>query len=81
MARSRYTITRVLGSIQRWLGRLEARYVGMATTHGQHVLAAMGGTLQNPGEHHLQCSLKVSIGALIRSDTPPLAGQCTGNRG
>jgi hypothetical protein len=41
MARNRYTIVRVLGSIPRWLGRLEARYVGMATTHGQHVLAAI----------------------------------------
>jgi hypothetical protein len=41
MARSRYTIAHVLGRIPRWLGRLEARYVGMATTHGQHVLAAI----------------------------------------
>jgi transposase, IS5 family len=40
-ARSRYTIARVLGSRQRWFGKLEARYVGMATTHGQHVLAAI----------------------------------------
>jgi transposase, IS5 family len=41
MARSRYTIARVLGSRQRGLGRLEARYVGMAKTHRQHVLEAI----------------------------------------
>jgi hypothetical protein len=41
MVRSRYTIARVLRSIERWLGRLEARSIGMATTHGQHVLAAI----------------------------------------
>jgi IS5 family transposase len=60
MVRSRYTIARVLESIQRWLGRLEARYVGTAKTHGQHVLAAIAYTLiQTPGDHHLQRSLKV----------------------
>jgi IS5 family transposase len=37
----RYKIERVFGSIKRWFGRLEARYVGMAKTHGQHVLEAL----------------------------------------
>ncbi len=37
----RYKIERVFGSIKRWLGRLEARYVGMAKIHGQHVLEAI----------------------------------------
>ena len=37
----RYKIERVFGSIKRWFGRLEARYVGMAKTHGQHVLEAI----------------------------------------
>jgi transposase, IS5 family len=37
----RYKIERVFGSIKRWFGRLEARYVGLAKTHGQHVLEAM----------------------------------------
>ena len=41
IGRSRYKIERVFGSIKRWFGRLEARYVGMAKTHGQHVLEAM----------------------------------------
>ncbi len=41
IGRSRYKIERVFGSIQRWFGRLEARYVGMAKTHGQHVLEAL----------------------------------------
>lgn len=41
VGRSRYKIERVFGSIKRWFGRLEARYVGMAKTHGQHVLEAM----------------------------------------
>jgi hypothetical protein len=56
MARSRYTIVRVLGSIPRWLGRLEAsRYVGMTKTHGQHVLEALAYKLiQPPGDHHPQ---------------------------
>ena len=37
----RYKIERVFGSIKRWFGRLEARYVGMAKTHRQHVLEAL----------------------------------------
>ena len=41
IGRSRYKIERVFGSIQRWFGRLEARYVGLAKTHGQHVLEAI----------------------------------------
>ena len=41
ICRSRYKIERVFGSIKRWFGRLEARYVGMAKTHGQHVLEAI----------------------------------------
>jgi IS5 family transposase len=41
IGRSRYKIERVFGSIKRWFGRLEARYVGMAKTHGQHVLEAL----------------------------------------
>jgi len=41
IGRSRYKIERVFGSIKRWFGRLEARYVGMAKTHGQHVLEAI----------------------------------------
>jgi IS5 family transposase len=41
IGRSRYKIERVFGSIKRWFGRLEARYVGLAKTHGQHVLEAM----------------------------------------
>jgi len=41
MDRSRYKIERVFGYIQRWFGRLAARYVGMAKTHGQHVLGAI----------------------------------------
>jgi IS5 family transposase len=41
MGRSRYKMERVLGSIKRWFGGLEARYVGMAKTHGQHVLEAI----------------------------------------
>ncbi len=41
IGRSRYKIERVFGSIKRWFGRLEARYVGMAKTHGQHVIEAM----------------------------------------
>ncbi len=41
IARSRYKIEQVFGSIKRWFGRLEARYVGMVKTHGQHVLEAM----------------------------------------
>jgi IS5 family transposase len=35
IGRSRYKkIERVFGGIKRWFGRLEARYVGMAKTHG-----------------------------------------------
>ena len=41
IGRSRYKIERIFGSIKRWFGRLEARYVGMAKTHGQHVLEAI----------------------------------------
>ena len=41
IGRSRYKIERVFGSIKRWFSRLEARYVGMAKTHGQHVLEAL----------------------------------------
>jgi transposase, IS5 family len=41
ICRSRYKIERVFGSIKRWFGRLEARYVGMAKPHGQHVLEAI----------------------------------------
>ena len=41
IGRSRYKIERVFGSIKRWFGRLEARYVGLMKTHGQHVLEAM----------------------------------------
>ena len=41
IGRSRYKIERVFGSIKHWFGRLEARYVGMAKTHGQHVLEAI----------------------------------------
>jgi transposase, IS5 family len=41
ICRSRYKIERVFGSIKRWFGRLEARYVGVARTHGQHVLEAI----------------------------------------
>jgi IS5 family transposase len=37
----RYKIERVFGSIKRWFGRLEARYVGLLKTHGQHVLEAL----------------------------------------
>jgi transposase, IS5 family len=41
IGRSRYKIERVFGSIKRWFGSLEARYVGLSKTHGQHVLEAM----------------------------------------
>ena len=41
ISRSRYKIERVFGSIKRWFGRLEARYVGLAKTHGLHVLEAI----------------------------------------
>ena len=41
IAGSRYKIAQVFGSIKRWFGRLEARYVGLSKTHGQHVLEAM----------------------------------------
>ena len=41
IAASRYKIEQVFGRIKRWFGRLEARYVGMIKTHGQHVLEAM----------------------------------------
>ena len=41
IGRGRYKIERVFGSIKHWFGRLEARYVGMAKTHGQHVLEAL----------------------------------------
>ena len=41
IGRSRYKIERVFGSIKRWFGRLEARYVGVVKTHGQHVLEAL----------------------------------------
>ena len=41
IGRSRYKIERVFGSIKRWFGRLEARYVGIAKTHSQHVLEAL----------------------------------------
>ena len=41
IGRSRHKIERVFGSIKRWFGRLEARYVGLSKTHGQHVLEAM----------------------------------------
>ena len=38
---TRYKIERVFGSIKCWFGGLEARYVGLAKTHGQHVLEAI----------------------------------------
>jgi transposase, IS5 family len=41
IGRRRYKIERVFGSIKRCFGRLEARYVGMTKTHGQHVLEAI----------------------------------------
>ena len=41
IGRSRYKIERVFGSIRRWFGRLSARYMGLAKTHGQHVLEAI----------------------------------------
>ena len=41
----RYKIERVFGSIKRWFGRLEARYVGIAKTHGQHGLEALAYSL------------------------------------
>ena len=41
ISRSRYKIERVFGSIKRWFGRLEARYVGLSKTHNQHVLEAI----------------------------------------
>ena len=41
VGKTRYKIERVFGSIKRWFGRLEARYVGLAKTHGQHVLEAL----------------------------------------
>ena len=41
IARSRYKIERIFGSIKRWFGGLTARYVGLMKTHGQHVLEAM----------------------------------------
>lgn len=41
VGKHRYKIERVFGSIKRWFGKLEARYVGLAKTHGQHVLEAM----------------------------------------
>ncbi len=37
----RYKIERVFGRIQRWFGGLNARYVGLVKTHGQHVLEAL----------------------------------------
>lgn len=37
----RRKIERVFGSIKRWFGGLEARYVGLMKTHGQHVLEAL----------------------------------------
>ena len=44
-------IERVFESIKRWFGRLEARYVEMAKTHGQHVLAAIAYNLyRRPGK-------------------------------
>ena len=41
IGRSRYKIERVFGSIKRWFGRLSARYMGLAKTHGQHGLEAI----------------------------------------
>ncbi len=41
MGCSCYKIERVFGSIKRWFGRLSARYLGLAKTHGQHVLEAI----------------------------------------
>jgi transposase, IS5 family len=41
VARDRYKIERVFGSIKRWFGGLMARYVGLVKTHGQNVLEAM----------------------------------------
>ena len=41
ISKVRYKIERVFGSIKRWFGRLETRYVGLAKTHGQHVLEAI----------------------------------------
>jgi len=40
--------SRVFGPIQRWFGRLAARYVGMAKTHGQHMLEAIAYNLYKP---------------------------------
>lgn len=41
ISRNQYKIERVFGSMKRWFGRLSARYVGLAKTHGQHVLEAI----------------------------------------
>ena len=41
IGRSGYKIARMFGSIKRWLGGLEARYVGLSKTHGQHVLGLL----------------------------------------
>ncbi len=45
VSRDAHKIERVFGSIKRGFGRLEARYVGMAKTHGQHVLEAIAYSL------------------------------------
>ena len=50
ISKDRYKIERVFGSISRWFGGLKARYVGLAKTHGQHVLEGIAYNLyRSPG--------------------------------
>jgi IS5 family transposase len=61
LGKQRYKIERVLGRIKRWLGGLEARYIRLAKTHGQPVLAAIAYSLQfiqTPGAGHVPCMKK-----------------------
>ena len=50
ISRSRYTVERTFGSIRRWFGAGFARYVGLAKTHGQHIMEAIAYNLyRTPG--------------------------------
>ncbi|MCU0318344.1 MAG: hypothetical protein MUC61_03360 [Amoebophilaceae bacterium] len=60
-------VARVLGNIKRRFGRLEVRYVGMATTHEQHVLEAITSIIQTPGDHHIESVVKTGSQVLKRA--------------
>ena len=50
ISKTRYKVERVFGSMKRWFGLKEARYVGLKKTHGQHVLNAIAYNLKrSPG--------------------------------